>query len=238
MVGIMNGVADGARGDVDTNNGKDVSGRVVVRPFTKTATPLKGFGLAMSGSRGRQSGAAALPSFRTVALQQLYFSYNGVTAEGLRTRSSPQFFYYYKAFGAFGEYVRTETPIRKASRTTEVAHEAWQVAVSYVLTGEPATDAPDGVRPRANFDSRNSHLGAFQVAARYHTLKIDDRAFEFDLATAGSSRKAEAWTAGLNWILTPNVKYTLNFERTVFDGNAHGARKAENAFVFRTQLYF
>jgi len=238
MVGIMNGVADGARGDLDTNDGKDVSGRLIVRPFNKTRTPLKGFGVALAGSRGRQSGAAALPSFKTPSLQQLYFSYNAATAEGVRMRYSPQFFYYYKAFGAFGEYVRTETPIRKAATTTGVAHEAWQIAASYVLTGEPATDAAGGVRPRVNFDFHNGHLGAFQVAARYHTLKINDRAFEFNLATAASSRKAEAWTAGLNWILTGNLKYTFNFERTLFDGNAHGARKPENAFVFRTQLYF
>ena len=238
MVGIMNGVADGARADLDTNDSKDVSGRLLVRPFHKTATPLKDFGLAMAGSRGWQSGVAALPSLRTPSLQQFYFSYNGATAEGLRMRYSPQFFYYYKAFGAFGEYVRTETPIRKTAVTTDVAHEAWQVAASYVLTGEAATDAPAGVRPRANFDFGNGHLGAFQVAARYHTLKINDRAFEFNLATAGSSRKAEAWTAGLNWILTGNLKYTFNFERTVFDRNANGARKAEKAFVFRTQVYF
>src|SRR5262249_22889138 len=172
MVGVMNGVADGGRADLDTNDGKDVSARLIVRPFHKTRTPFRGFGVALSGSRGRQSGAAALPSFKTSSLQQLFFSYNAATAEGVRTRSSPQFFYYYKAFGAFGEYVRTETPIRKASRITEVAHEAWQVAASYVLTGEPATDAPDGVHPRAKFDSRSGHLGAFQVAARYHTLKI------------------------------------------------------------------
>jgi len=238
MVGVMNGVADGARADLDTNDGKDVSGRLIVRPFNKTRTPLKGFGVALSGSRGRQSGAAALPSFKTPSLQQLYFSYNAATAEGVRMRYSPQFFYYYKAFGAFGEYVRTETPIRKGGITTDVAHEAWQVAASYVLTGEPATDSPAGVRPRANFDFSHGQLGAFQVAARYHTLKINDRAFEFNLATAGSSRKAEAWTAGLNWILTGNLKYTFNFERTLFDGNANGARKTENAFVFRTQLYF
>ena len=235
---IMNGVADGARADLDTNDGKDVSARVIVRPFQKTKTPLRGFGVAMAGSRGRQSGAAALPSFKTQSLQQPYFSYSGATVEGLRTRYSPQFFYYYKAFGAFGEYVRTETPIRKAAVTTDVAHEAWQVAASYVLTGEPATDAAAGVRPRANFDFGHGHLGAFQVAARYHTLKVNNRAFEFNLATPGSSRKVEAWTIGLNWILTGNLKYTFNYERTIFDGNAKGARQAENAIVFRTQMNF
>jgi phosphate-selective porin OprO and OprP len=238
MAGVMNGVADGARADLDTNDSKDVSGRLVVRPFNKTKTALKGFGVAMAGSRGRQTGTAALPSFKTQSLAQPYFSYTSVTADGLRTRYSPQFFYYYKAFGAFGEYVRTETPIRKAAVRTDVAHEAWQVAASFVLTGEPATDAAAGIRPRAPFDFGNGHLGALQVAARYHTLKVNDKAFEFNLATAGSSRKAEAWTAGLNWILTGNLKYVFNYERTVFDGNPDGPRKAENAFVFRTQMNF
>jgi phosphate-selective porin OprO and OprP len=238
MAGVMNGVADGARADLDTNDSKDVSGRLVVRPFNKTKTALKGFGVAMAGSRGRQTGTAAPPTFKTQSLGQPYFSYTRVTADGLRTRYSPQFSYYYKAFGAFGEYVRTETPIRKAAVRTDVAHEAWQVAASFVLTGEPATDAAAGIRPRAPFDFGNGHLGAFQAAARYHTLKVNDKAFEFNLAAAGSSRKAEAWTAGLNWILTGNLKYVFNYERTVFDGNPDGPRKAENAFVFRTQMNF
>ena len=58
------------------------------------------------------------------------------------------------------------------------------------------------------------------------------------MAAAGSSRKAEAWTLGLNWYLTQNFKYVVDFERTVFDGDADGPRKAENALVFRTQVNF
>lgn len=240
LAGVMNGVPDGGSADLDTNDGKDVSGRLIVRPFTKIATSpleaLKGLSLAISGSTGRQTGAAALSMFRTQSIQQQYFSYNGATADGVRTRYSPQFSYYYKAFGAFGEYVHTEMPILKGSVREEIAHEAWQVAGSIVLTGEAATDASAGVRPRANFDFGNGQLGAFQIAARYHTLKIDDRAFTLNLATPGSSRKAEAWTAGLSWYLTPNFRYVFNFERTVFDGDPDGPRKAENAVVFRTQL--
>ena len=57
-------------------------------------------------------------------------------------------------------------------------------------------------------------------------------------AAAGSSRKAEAWTVGLRWYLTGNVWYTVNFERTIFDGNSKGPRRAENGLAFRTQLYF
>ena len=239
LVGAMNGVTDGGSGDIDTNDSKDVSGRLVARPFNKLATsPLKGLGLAISGSTGSATGAAALPSFRTQSLEQPYFSYAGAEADGTRTRYSPQAFYYYKAFGGFGEYVHTQTPVRKGLVREEISHDAWQLAASYVLTGETATDAGIGVRPRANFDFGNGNFGAFQIAARYHTLKVDDRAFTLGLATPGSSEKADAWTVGLNWYLTGNFRYTFNYERTVFDGDPNGSRKAENGFVFRTQVNF
>jgi phosphate-selective porin OprO/OprP len=239
LAGVMNGVPDGGSADVDTNDSKDLSGRFIVRPFNKRATsPLRGLSLAISGSTGRQSGAAALPTFRTQSLEQLYFSYSGASADGVRKRYSPQVSYYYKAFGGFAEYVHTEMPILKGSVREDIANQAWQVAGSLVLTGEAATDASAGVRPRANFDFGNGHLGAFQIAVRYHTLKINDRAFTLNLATAGSSRKAAGWTAGLNWYLTPNFRYVFNFERTVFDGDPDGPRKAENALVFRTQVAF
>ena len=237
--GIMNGVPDGGSADLDTNDGKDLSGRLVVRPFAKLAqSPLKGLGLAFSGSNGRQIGASALPTFRTQSLEQPYFSYSGASADGVRNRYSPQAFYYYKAFGGLAEYVHTETPIRKGAVRREIAHDAWQIAASYVLTGEEATDESVGVRPFRSFDYGGGHLGAVQIAARYHTLSVDEEAFTLGFASAGSSRKADAWTIGLNWYLTQNFRYTVNFERTVFDDDPSGPRRAENAVVFRTQVNF
>jgi phosphate-selective porin OprO/OprP len=239
LAGLINGVPDGGSADVDTGDGKDVSARVVVRPFTRTtAGPLEGLGVAISGSRGRQIGAAALPTFRTQSLEQQYFAYSGASADGIRTRYSPQVFHHHRAFGGFAEYVRTNTPIRKGDVRSEIAHESWQIAGSFVLTGEAATDAGGGIRPRASFDFGNGHLGAFQAAARYHTLSVDERALVLGLAAPGSSRKAEAWTVGLNWYLTRNFRYTFNFERTVFDDDPDGPRKAESAVVFRTQVDF
>ena len=239
LAGVMNGVPDGGSADLDTSDGKDVSGRFIVRPFNKVATsPLRGLGLAISGSIGRQAGAAALPAFRTQSLEQGYFSYSGALADGVRRRYSPQAFYYYKAFGGWFEQVHTETPIRKGIVREEIGHDAWQIAGAYMLTGEAATDAGAGVRPRNNFDFGNGNWGAFQVAARYHTLKVDDLAFTRDFAAAGSSRQIDAWTIGLNWYLTPNLRYVLNFEHVSFDDVAAAARRPENGFVFRTQVNF
>jgi phosphate-selective porin OprO/OprP len=227
--GVLNGVADGGSADVDTSDSKDIAGRLLVRPVT-------GLSLAVAGSTGRQTGAAALPSFRTALAQQTFFSYSGAVADGRRTRISPQVSYYAGPFGGFGEYVKTTVPVGKAGLRHSISHEAWQVAASFVLTGEMATES--GVRPRANFDFGGGHLGAFQVAARYHTLEVDRSAVALGLAAAGASRKAAAWTAGVNWYLTPQLKYVINFERTVFDDDAEGARGAENAVVFRSQVNF
>ena len=240
LAGVMNGVADGGSADLDTNDGKDVSGRLVFRPFTRNvASPLRGLGVGISGSTGEQAGAAALPSLRTQIIQQPYFSYAaGAVADGRRNRYSPQVFFFRGPFGGWAEYVHTEVPITRTGVTEDIEHHAWQVAASWVLTGEAATDAATGVRPRAIFDPSTGHWGAFQVAARVHELEIEQQAFDLGFAAAGASQQAHAWTAGLNWILTPNVKYVFNFERTVFDDNRDGARPPENGMAFRMQLNF
>ncbi len=240
LAGVMNGVADGGSADLDTNDGKDLSARIIFRPFTRNiASPLRGLGIAMSGNTGRQAGATALPSFRTQTLQQPFFSYaTGAAASGRRIRYSPQLFFFRGPFGGWAEYVHTEVPVIRNTVSDDIAARAWQVAASWVLTGEPATDAGAGVRPRAIFDPSTGHWGAFQVAARIHELEVDQAAIDLGFAAAGSSSKAQAWTVGLNWFLTGNVKYVLNFERTVFDDNRAGAHAPENGDAFRTQLNF
>jgi phosphate-selective porin OprO/OprP len=234
---LMNGSQDGGNTDLDTNDGKDLIGRVVVRPWAQNAkSPLNGLGFALSGSTGTQSGLSATPIFRTSILQQVFFSYVGATADGRRNRISPYAYYYHKGFGGFAEYIRSKMPFREGNVREDIAHQAWQVAGSYVLTGENASEA--GVRPKNNFDFGKGHWGAIQIAARYHVLSIDEAAITLGFATAGSSHEAKAWTGGLNWYLNPYIKYVVNFERTVFDDDADAPRKAENGLAFRMQLYF
>jgi phosphate-selective porin OprO/OprP len=244
LAGVMNGVADGATADADTNDGKELVGRLVVRPFTRraSASTLRGLGVGFSASRGNATGATALPTLRTQTLQSTYWSYaTGATpavADGVRTRYSPSAWYLHGPFAGWTEYVHSEVPIRRGDAVADVAHSAWQVAGSWVLTGESATDAAAGLRPRNDFDFGRGHWGAFQVTARYHALSVDESAVTWDFGAPGSSRKAEALTLGLRWYLNANLWYTVNFERTGFDRDAAGARRVENGLAFRTQVGF
>jgi phosphate-selective porin OprO and OprP len=237
---LMNGVADGGSADLDPTDGKDVIGRILIKPFRRRPPthPLHGLAVGVSGTIGLQSGILALPAMRVQSPQPIFFAYLGAAADGTRTRYSPQGIFTYKWFSALAEYVHTEVPIASATARADIAHRAWQVAGAVVLTGEAATDGSTGLRPRATFDFSQRHWGAIQLAARYHRLEVDEAARRLGLAAPGSSLEADSWTVGVNWFATPNLRYLFDVERTVFDGNTAGSRPAENTLLFRSQIAF
>jgi phosphate-selective porin OprO/OprP len=237
--GVFNGLPDGASSttDTDSNQGKDFAARIVVQPFRKSGnsapTVLTGLGFHVGGSVGNQSGSA-LPSFKT-SVGQTYFTYAaGTVADGQRTRISPAAFYYYKAIGAFAEYMRTQQRVRRVDAREEVVNSGWEVTGSYVLTGEAASDR--GVRPRTPFDPPSRKWGALQVLGRYTEVNFDNDIFAVGLANAGAARKAKSFTLGLNWYPASVVKYYLTYERTKFDAGTAPARPAENVVLVRAQL--
>jgi phosphate-selective porin OprO/OprP len=235
-LGVFDGAPDGGSVDVDSNDAKDVAGRLFLQPFRKSASPsLQGIGVGIAATTGEQEGA--LPSFRSPG-QLTIFSYaTGVAADGTRTRFVPQASYAAGPLRLLGEYVRSSQDVRRGSDAFRVSNEAWQVAATFLLTGEAAVGGV--VSPRRPF-GEDKGRGAFEVAARYTELDVDDAVFTHGLADrARSARKARAVAFGLNWYATKNVKYVANYERTQFDGGrAGGDRKTENALLFRAQLAF
>ncbi|HEV3217708.1 MAG TPA: porin [Vicinamibacterales bacterium] len=236
--GVFNGIPDGSSSttELDTNNAKDLAGRLVFTPWrtTRTAPPtLNGLGFALGGSTGQETGA--LPGFKT-SVQRTFFSYTGATADGMRRRITPAVFYYYKSFGGFGEYMRSSQWVAKGSARRYLANTAWEATGSLVLTGEAASDR--GVRPKNNFDPAAGHWGALQLLGRFADLKIDPQALDAGFVTTGSSREARSFAVGANWYPNPYIKFYATFERTVFDRNAAGSHHPENAILFRSQLAF
>jgi phosphate-selective porin OprO/OprP len=246
-VGFFNGVADGASADNDNGDEKDFAGRLFLRPFKNTAaTALQGLGVGLAGSSGTQQGSATspgLPTYRTPA-QQTYFSYRsdgtaaGITiASGKRTRLSPQGYYYSGPLGLFGEYVISHQQVTRGSTLSKLKNDAWQVAASYVFTGQKVSYR--GVTLPKPFEPEDSNWGAFELAARYNKLNVDKEAFPIFADLARSAQTATAWAVGINWYLNKNARFTVDYEQTKFAGGASaGDRKQEKIIFSRLQLSY
>jgi phosphate-selective porin OprO/OprP len=250
QAGGFNGIRDGAstdNGDIDTDDGKDVALRVFAHPFQETAwAPLQGLGLGVAGTWGDVD--QTLSTFRTDG-GATFFSYrNGVRGEGDRWRISPQLYWYWGPLGLLAEYSRTQQQAKLGvagtnpplAREVRYQNQAWQVAASYVITGEDASYR--GVVPRTSFNPFKGSLlgGAWEVAARFSELETDDELFPLFADPATAARSAHEWTVGLNWYMNRWTKLVLNYNRTWFDGGAPngGNRNTEGVVLTRLQLNF
>jgi phosphate-selective porin OprO and OprP len=245
--GIFNGVPDGSSTDLDTDNHREFEGRVFLHPFRRTQfASLQSLGVGIGGSSGSKTGTASIPvvaTYRTTS-QQTFFRYRsdgtaaGTTvADGAHTRISPQLYYYWGPFGAWSEYVLSSQDVRRGPLGDTIDNSAWQVAATYVLTGEPASYR--SVTPREAFDLKQHHWGALELAVRYGRLRVDRSAFPFFADPTGQAAGVRSWTVGANWYVNKNVKLVLNYEQTNFDQAFQGIeRKQERAILERLQLAF
>ncbi len=237
---FTNGTADGAfTPDSDSNNAKVGTLRVFAQPFKNSNTdPLKGLGLGLAG--GYSADGTALPTFKTAAGQEQFFSYNtGVSFDGEQSHLNPEANYYYGPLGLYGEYAESNQVAQLAKVKTRLTNDAWQGGVSWVLTRENASYT--GVSPNKNFDLQSGTWGAWEVAARYQKLQIDPQTFTLGFASlATSASRATAYTLGLNWYLNKFVKFVTDYEETWFSaGNGTtGSRPIERVFDTRWQVAF
>jgi phosphate-selective porin OprO/OprP len=264
--GYFDGVVDVGSVDNDPslNKGKDAAARIFVQPFKASEIEsLQGLGFGIAGTYGREKGSTAtpnLPSYKSAGAQSpaaaiapattSFFVYRSSSttpatnafADGRRTRYTPQLYYYFGPFGLLAEYVRSSQEVRQASNFRRFSHSAEQIAVSYVLTGEAASYK--GVKPKREFDPRKGDWGALEVKARCGTLTIDDNAFPVFADPTVASREAREMAAGINWHLSRNVKFVLDYSVTEFHGGGGGTttapldRATERVVFERFQVVF
>ncbi|HET9693101.1 MAG TPA: porin [Steroidobacteraceae bacterium] len=258
-IGYYNGVTDGgssdAIGDVDTDTAGDYAARLYATPFAASENfALRGLGLGIAGTINSVSGDAANPllaSYRTPG-QQTFFRYRsnsttspGPYADGERLRWTPQLYYSVGRFGLLGEYAVVEQDISRSTtaglRSDTVETTAWQVAAHWFLTGEE--QAFKGFKPNQVFSIKDGTWGAWELVARYHELEIGDEAFAGGADSfadpLASPSGAQAWGVGLNWYLSENLKWVVDYEKTSFDGGAAGGdRPDEEVFLTRVAVGF
>jgi phosphate-selective porin OprO/OprP len=248
--GVFNGAPDNTsvnNGDTATSNSKEIVGRIFAQPFLEWGPAfLKGFGLGIAGTYGRQDQSLANLKFTTSAMDT-FFTYTPAPAKGLpltvmgdgaQDRLVPQLYYYYGPFGVMAEYVEQSERLTRGTTHVDELDWAWQVATSWVLTGEDASY--DGVIPRSPLTLHGDGFGAFEIAARFHEINFDSELFPLFANPNSSAKNARSVTLGLNWYLNRNLKMQFNYERTLFQGGAPkgGNMGSEDAFLTRFQLAF
>jgi len=239
QLAAFDGVNDGGSTDGDNNDGKDFVGRVFTQPFQETVwEPLQGLGFGVAWSAGKANGSPA--TLKTVG-QQTFFKYgSSVQQSGQRYRVSPQLYWAWGPFGLLGEWVQSSTPLRikrSAGSTPDLRadNSAWQVQASYVLTGESASY--NGVVPRTSFAPGHGTWGAFEIAARYGELDVDNDVFRHGYASlSDSARHASSYGLDLNWYLNRFLKWQLEFDQTFFDRGARNGNDRPTESVVMTEF--
>lgn len=220
--GNFNGVQDGGSStNSDNNVDREWAGRIFAHPFKGQDNLLSGLGIGIAGTSSDYTGALLAHNYKTPGQNSIFTYAGGVNGDGRQNRISPQFYYYAGPFGLIGEYARVSHDVARGTRSDKLSHDAWQLASTYVLTGED--NSFKSITPKNNFDLSKGTWGAWEIGLRYSELNIDDKAFEgaagvrYANATA-NTEKAQSWAGSLNWYLNKNVKLQTTYEHTTFDG--------------------
>ena len=248
QLGVFDGVPDGAIGDGDDDDHKDLAARVFVVPFPCPRSPLRGLGFGVATTYGRAHGSLASPdlaAYKTTGMTTFVAYPTGATlddtaiADGVRWRITGQGHWFYGPFGALAEYVRSQQRVALGPIATVVPAQAWQVEVQWVVTGEDATY--HNVTPAAPFDPEHHTWGAFDVVARYDEFRVDGGALSDKiLDPTKAARRARGYSVGVDWFLSRYLRAQLDAERTTFRlGFAGGIdRPDEDTIVGRLQASF
>lgn len=223
-IGNFNGVQDGSSTNSDNNVDRKWAGRLFAQPFKGEDGLLSGLGIGIAGTTSDYDSALLAHTYKTPGQNTIFTYAAGTNGHGRQNRISPQFYYYAGPFGLIGEYARVSHNVTRGARSDRLDHHAWQLAGTYVLTGED--NSFRSITPNGNFDLSKGTWGAWEIGLRYSELNIDSKAFAGapDLRYAGNTgtngsnttKKAQSWAASLNWYLNKNVKLQTTYEQTSF----------------------
>tara|TARA_R100001591_G_scaffold19480_9_gene26619 strand:- start:28248 stop:29609 length:1362 start_codon:yes stop_codon:yes gene_type:complete len=136
----------------------------------------------------------------------------------------------YGPFSVQSEYIQTKL---KRDGASDLDFDGWYAYASYFLTGESRA-YKNGIFDRTKPKSPvgKGGYGAWEVAARYSTLDLND-----DTVTGGELDNA---TLGVNWYATDNIRFAANYVK-VLDvdrpGNANDDLDGD-IFAVRAQVDF
>ena len=238
---LFDGAPDGGSVDLDLNDGKDVGGRAVPVALQAGQVRPQGPGLRHRRHHRQAVGAAARLSLGRPG-QPHHASLTGITADGTRTRYSPQLSFYSGPLRPARASTRSrESWVKKARRARARASsgEAWQATATFALTGDKASyarraaaralrpvEGPVG-RPRARRARQRPRARAGGV--RRGARRPDEVGAEgLRLGASASTGRSTATSS----------RSSTSSARPSPAGPPAGRPRAENAIFIRTQVAF
>lgn len=153
------------------------------------------------------------------------------------TLSGPEFAIAYGPLFMFGEYNNVELD-RTAASTLEF--NSWHVGATWALTGESRAARyrmSDGefknIRPTRNYEFGSGNPGAWELAARFASISLNDGLF--------IGGEEDAASLSLNWYPNRNVRFLLDWTRILDTDGSNTVRTFApdmDILTFRSQYNF
>ena len=230
-VGVYNGTLDGGSRDTDVEDEKTIAARLWSTPFKASDSDwFNGLSIGFGATTGYEKLATGINSgangYKTPLGATQFFNYSGATAfaDGRQTRLSPQLYWSLPHVSLLADAIWSTSTIDRTTAsidTQTVTVSAWQVAGSWVVTGERPTY--NGFKTKKPFAPGNGQWGALELVARVGSLSIGDGAFAANSGFAARNTSAsEAFAIGIgaNWHLTSALKWQIAYEQTSFKDGA------------------
>jgi len=150
------------------------------------------------------------------------------------------------------EYIKNDYGGVKLSDTEpfDFSMRSWYAGLLVMLTGE-RPELKGGVlgkiRPIRDFNIRTGSWGAWGLGCMYQQFEADKIVYESLVYAGNSVRKADSFSAAINWYLNAMVRFSLDYSRTRFrdplflgfdDSGAAYYEDIEHAWMARLQLEF
>jgi phosphate-selective porin OprO/OprP len=172
-------------------------------------------------------------------------------------------------FKLMGEYSKGDYKGTQGTNSVSYDTKTYFLEAGYFITGEKYADSYKGgvfssFKPKNEFDLDKGNLGAIELAFRAEGYDVDDSKIsgggrlqgnlsQYTSATknneyssSGATSGAKTYTAGIRWILNPNLVIKANYAQTNLDNKiapldvtgATAVLDKEKLLMFRTQYMF
>jgi len=170
-------------------------------------------------------------------------------------------------FKLMGEYSNGDYRGTQGANIVSYDTKTYYLEAGYFITGEKYADSYkggvfSGFKPKNEFDLDKGNLGAIELAFRAEGFDVDDAKVSGgrlqgnlsqyasgktnEISADGATSGAKTYTAGIRWILNPNLVIKANYAQTNLDyklapidvANATAVMDKERLLMFRTQYMF